>query len=90
VGARLPLWVGRSEKEEIDSRLDGFVAALEGVGADLTGLASTLTKPLRAMWVSQHTVRHLAHPSVLSTHYHKARLCMGAVLWSSAQRGQGL
>jgi hypothetical protein len=59
-GVRLPLWVGRSEKEEIDRRLDGFVAALKRTDADLGGLAGALRHPLRAMWVSQHTVR--LHP----------------------------
>jgi tRNA A64-2'-O-ribosylphosphate transferase len=56
-GVRLPLWVGRSEKEEIDRRLDGFVAALERADTDLGRLAGALRHPLRAMWVSQHTVR---------------------------------
>lgn len=61
-GVRLPLWVGRSEKEEIDRRLDGFVEALERGDTDLTVLAGALRHPLRAMWVSQHTVRlHLVH-----------------------------
>eukprot|EP00241_Pyramimonas_parkeae_P002516 CAMPEP_0114225294 /NCGR_PEP_ID=MMETSP0058-20121206/584_1 /TAXON_ID=36894 /ORGANISM="Pyramimonas parkeae, CCMP726" /LENGTH=457 /DNA_ID=CAMNT_0001335867 /DNA_START=258 /DNA_END=1631 /DNA_ORIENTATION=+ len=53
---RLPLWVGDSEREEISSRLDQWVDALEAVGVDVSGLAKVMKKPLRPMWLSQQTI----------------------------------
>lgn len=48
----LPAWVPDSEAHQIGLRLDGWAADLLHVCPDLHGLAGTLLKPLRCMWLA--------------------------------------
>lgn len=52
----LPLWVSKTEKNNIERLMDRWVDDLKTSGADLTPLASALRKPLRTLWISQKTV----------------------------------
>ncbi|KAK9149344.1 hypothetical protein Scep_008101 [Stephania cephalantha] len=52
----LPLWVSKTEKAAIEKRLEGWTKQLEDSGADIGAIASSLSKPLRPLWISQQTV----------------------------------
>ncbi|KAK9675867.1 hypothetical protein RND81_11G036900 [Saponaria officinalis] len=52
----LPLFVSRTEKASIESRLEEFTLRLEESGADIASLATSLRKPLRPLWISQKSV----------------------------------
>ncbi|KAL9224080.1 hypothetical protein vseg_000150 [Gypsophila vaccaria] len=52
----LPLFISKTEKASIESRLEEFTARLEESGADIASLATSLRKPLRPLWISQKSV----------------------------------
>ncbi|KAK9675856.1 hypothetical protein RND81_11G036300 [Saponaria officinalis] len=52
----LPLFVSKTEKAAIESRLEEFTLRLEESGADIASLATSLRKPLRPLWISQKSV----------------------------------
>nr|AKM76533.1 initiator tRNA phosphoribosyl transferase family protein [Erodium foetidum] len=52
----LPLWVSKTEKASIETRLEKWTEELELSGADIASLSSSLKKPLRQLWISQKTV----------------------------------
>nr|AKM76532.1 initiator tRNA phosphoribosyl transferase family protein [Erodium chrysanthum] len=52
----LPLWVSKTEKASIETRLEEWTKDLEVSGVDIASLSSSLKKPLRPLWISQKTV----------------------------------
>ncbi|EFJ30213.1 hypothetical protein SELMODRAFT_90248 [Selaginella moellendorffii] len=52
----LPSWVSETEKSCIQARLDQWVGVLLASGADLAGLAASLERPLRPLWISQRSL----------------------------------
>jgi hypothetical protein len=49
----LPSWVSPSEASQIEAKLDAWVHLLVDSGVDLNGVAATLRRPLRPLWLSQ-------------------------------------
>ncbi|KAG2445329.1 hypothetical protein HYH02_008795 [Chlamydomonas schloesseri] len=67
-GLHLPLWISSNERLQIEKRLDGWVDALLRMGADVEGLARSLSKPLRPLWITQSStiwVDQVAQPDSL-------------------------
>ncbi|KAJ7554870.1 hypothetical protein O6H91_05G013700 [Diphasiastrum complanatum] len=52
----LPVWVSKTEKTNIECRIDDWVQTLKTSGADLTFLIQTLRKPLQPLWISQQSL----------------------------------
>lgn len=49
----LPHWISSNERNQLIFRIDRWTEDLLALGADLSGLAEALAKPLRCFWVSQ-------------------------------------
>lgn len=51
----LPLWISLNERAQIEARLSDWTDQLLKVGVDMDALATTLTKPLRPLWLGQNS-----------------------------------
>ncbi|EEP79555.1 conserved hypothetical protein [Uncinocarpus reesii 1704] len=81
-----PRLLGASEKSQIQSRIDGFVAAFKGLGLDLEALKRRMGKPVRLEWAT----REYPLPECTNDmEYHLIVLCSASKRVRGAEMSEG-